>query len=212
MSFACVFFILLLLPQLRLGFYLKLNKSNRIKTIYEKKRSDIVSPEVSLLSNIDNDSIKLQESITSWLNNEFIDQECHYGIGARVADLYGELRRSGIVDVSEILLNMGSGLECSDVLFEKSFVGPWDVANKVSDILFGMLDIEKCSCDVESKRQPSPVELVLVDQSLALKAASIEAKSLARLIEQLSTSIFYRYVFLKKFLDGNMCHHGYPSY
>ena len=51
-------------------------------------------------------------------------------LGERVKGVYERGRGSGVTDLGEMLMTMGSSFETFNM--KDAFVGPWDVANKVS--------------------------------------------------------------------------------
>lgn len=66
-------------------------------------------------------------------------------IGENVCLVYTDLRsRQGVEDLGELLMNVGSAFE--DFNMRDAFVGPWDVANKVSDLLMVRMNRELCAC------------------------------------------------------------------
>lgn len=78
----------------------------------------------------------LQKEITNWLDTEWEQgspQPIHSEIGQRAAQIYYRLRMEGENDLTSILFALGGGLETMD--FSRAFVGPWNVANKVSELL-----------------------------------------------------------------------------
>jgi hypothetical protein len=86
----------------------------------------------------------LQQAITKWLDDEWIVQEVHKKVGLKVAEVYLEGRQSGMDDLGEVMLEVGTTLESFDMA--DAFVSGWDVANKVSDLLMVRLDRELCDC------------------------------------------------------------------
>lgn len=95
----------------------------------------------------------LSESVREWLDEEWIEQDCHQRIGKRVADAYRSARQDGITEIGDLLVRVGTELggngptaaSTVDDFFE-AFVGPWDVANYVSDILVQQETGEKSCC------------------------------------------------------------------
>ena len=82
------------------------------------------------------------ESITSrltgWLNSEYPEEslrEPHDIVSAKATSHYAALRREGMDDLAAILLALGGRLEEDMPLFRELFVGPWEVANKLSDLV-----------------------------------------------------------------------------
>lgn len=98
---------------------------------------------ISLL-NTEQDGNFLKESIQRWLDEEYIPQDCHLDLGNKVKNVYTTNRNKGVNDLGEMMMDVGTALESYDM--GDAFVGPWDVANKVSDFLMVRLERELCAC------------------------------------------------------------------
>ena len=175
----------------------------------------VTVPDMSNLNDISRDSRYIKQSIIDWLNQEYIEQDCHYKIGNIVEKSYIEVREMGITDPGELLMQVGSNLEINQQDFEKAFVGPWDVANKVSDIVFRMLNIELCSFDIKAAissssdiKTTSP-NINAINSSPKVKLATNILISPTKIdsmeyneVENESESTFYRYNILRQFLEA----------
>jgi hypothetical protein len=78
----------------------------------------------------------LAGAVTAWLDAEWCTPEpapIHASIGERVAQIYVRQRMEGEDDLSGVLLAIGQELEAFDM--SDAFVGPFNVANKVADLL-----------------------------------------------------------------------------
>lgn len=80
----------------------------------------------------------LNSSISSWLNEEYITLPVHYEIGIEVSKCFTSYRNQGIIDLGDMLINIGTHLESFD--FKDAFVNAWDIANKSSELLMTYLD------------------------------------------------------------------------
>ena len=76
------------------------------------------------------DAAWVGDTVQSWLDQEFIVLPVHRKISEVVQRVYLEQRKSGVNDLGEMLMKIGSSLEAFDL--EDAFVGPWDIANKVA--------------------------------------------------------------------------------
>ena len=152
---------------------------------------------LSTLTNIVGDAKFLQNSITRYLDEEYIALEVHRKIGVKVRDIYLDCRNRGVVDLGELLMEVGNSLEKQDI--SDAFVNSWDIANKVADLVMIRMDRELCSCtgDMSSFQTPTlttsnEVTLTMVD-SLKLLKKGIELQS-----------EFARYKLLRNFLEGEI--------
>lgn len=76
--------------------------------------------------------------VAVWLDTEYPEdslREPHAAAGAAAARHYAAIRAGGEDDVGSVLLALGGALEADGVLFRDLFVGPWEVANKVTDMV-----------------------------------------------------------------------------
>ena len=137
----------------------------------------------------------LREAVVDWLNTEFIPLDIHKRIGDEVLQSYCSTRLSGESDLGQVMLNIGSALENIDL--KDAFVNPWDIANKVSDLLIVCLNRETCSCtdDVSKYFKPASIDSIK-DQKTFCEVFDSKLFSL--------TSEFDRYILLRDFLDGDI--------
>lgn len=163
---------------------------------------------LSSLEDFNADGLFLKESITRWLDLEYIPQECHTRIGDRVSQIYCDRRIQGITDLGELMMDVGTSLESFDM--EKAFVNPWDVANKVADFLMFRMNRELCDCsgDVASLCiHPLDEDVISVSvsnrQSIfqAMPPAVVNIDTMQLFSRNLRTE-FSRYTFLRDFLEG----------
>lgn len=78
----------------------------------------------------------LEIELRNWLDNEWPDNNAarsHNRLAHRAAQLYERLRAEGIHDVGTLMLGIGTALEGED--FSKAYVGAWNIANKLSDLI-----------------------------------------------------------------------------
>ena len=183
--------------------------------------NSIIAPDLAARTGHEGDGEYLKQTIISWLNAEYIDQPCHYAIAQHVKDKYIELRKNSITDTGEIMVEIGTSLEHYKSDFDKSFVGPWDIANKVSDLMFILLE-SPVSVSFPND-DPSSVTTEVDDNSISITStqASLSTSTTIALTptcsvptvnilpslyqqytDDLSNSMFTRYSFLKKFLEG----------
>ena len=150
----------------------------------------------------------LRDSIVRWLDTEYIPQECHVRIANKVDAMYGILRKNGVNDLGELLMEVGTGLESFDM--ERAFVNSWDVANKVADLLMIRMGRELCECSGDM------LEYAIdnADSSAKFGADSNNPPKLQVFPTVTSTELrdavgnfpneFSRYIFLRNFLDGEL--------
>ncbi|CAM9980759.1 unnamed protein product [Ectocarpus fasciculatus] len=133
----------------------------------------------------------LSESIREHLDDEWIEQECHKGIGEEVARLYLAAFEKGDTDMTTLVLDIGSAMEQYDM--GDAFVGAWDIANLVSDFLMEKMGAETSGCSAKApKTLPS--------------AGSDAFRLTSNKVEQMQadlTSDFARYRFLLDLMEGN---------
>ena len=144
------------------------------------------------LSTYSEDAQWLGTQITKWLNVEWIGQPVHEKIGSACSDLYKVGRESGITDLGEMLMEIGTGLE--RVSFDDpegdAYVNAWDVANKCSDLLMLRMDNELCDC--------------MGDMSMFQQKEKKEKGIDAELMDELASNLagtFQRYKWMARFLD-----------
>jgi len=180
----------------------------KIQPLYSSKKNSIIAPDIGNRTDYRSDADYIRNSIVQWLNTEFIDQECHYRIGDRVFDAYMRLRETGVTDAGEMMLEIGTSLETGIADFDKAFVGPWDIANRASDIIFELLDIEACECSAprsvmtaSSSSSSDPI-VVQIAPDCRVSCIEVPAEKMRSLSSDFQSSMFARYNFLKQFLEG----------
>ena len=183
--------------------------------------NSIVAPDLAARAGHEGDGEYLKQTIITWLNTEYIDQPCHYVIAQHVKDKYIELRKNSITDAGEIMVEIGTNLESYKSDFDKSFVGPWDIANKVSDLMFILLEsplsasyptddssaaatkVDDNSIPINKSQASSPTPTTIALTSTCnVPIVNILPSLYLQYTEDLSNSMFTRYSFLKKFLEG----------
>jgi len=83
--------------------------------------------------------------VAEWLNAEYPEanlRQLHIEVGDLAERHYDNIKLGGDMDAGEVLVQLGSRLE-KERWEKELFVGPWEVANKVSDILMR----EHMACD-----------------------------------------------------------------
>ena len=135
------------------------------------------------LVNTEEDGIFLEQMITRFLNEEWIEQDVHKAIGAKVRAEYVQARERGVSDVGELLLIIGTELENFDMT--QAYVNGWDVANKVSDLLMLRMERELCACAGDFGRG---------EKMQAMQERVLQMQDKLK-------SEFKRYKWLQKFLD-----------
>ena len=172
------------------------------------------------LTSIDfeNEGKYLSASIKQYLDDEFIKQDIHAIIGDAVGAVYVAERSNGVSDLGDMLLRVGGALETLDM--KEAFVGPWDVANKVADLLMFRMGRELCSCTEDlskfteddisrSSYNPKNAVFVVFDggftktSNFSSKSAIVSADCMKSNLENLYNE-FQRYTFLRDFADGDI--------
>mmetsp|Transcript_5873 Transcript_5873/g.8060 ORF Transcript_5873/g.8060 Transcript_5873/m.8060 type:complete len:185 (-) Transcript_5873:269-823(-) len=96
------------------------------------------------LSNYEEDGAWLSEAIKVALDEEWLPQKVHEEIGERVKNIYVQKRNEGELEVTGILVAVGTELE--KVELYPAFVGPWEIANMASDFLVVKIGGDGCGC------------------------------------------------------------------
>lgn len=135
----------------------------------------------------------LQSAIQIWLDNEYLPQEIHRKLGLEVQKLYIRERMSGVNDLGELLIDIGTNLESFNM--EDAFVNAWDVANKVSDLLMNRMRMETSPCAGDMTELINKYESQLGNSLLPL---SIDLNKMTKALN----SKFARYCFMREFLEG----------
>ena len=84
----------------------------------------------------------LQQSLHSFLDEEFIPESINQTIAERAAQIFVRQRMEGENDLGELVLAIVTEMQSFD--FSKSFYGEFAIANAVSDLLLESLGIDKC--------------------------------------------------------------------
>lgn len=109
-------------------------------------------PSLSSADDIQFEAAWLAGIIRLWLDEEWTPLEVHRDLGAAAAALYVGLREAGAEgDVADIVLGLGQGL-AAGFNFREAFVGPFDVANKVVEILMIKRSGANVCCVSEAQR------------------------------------------------------------
>lgn len=100
-------------------------------------------PSLNSVDEIEYEAQWIAGMIRCWLDDEWTPLEIHRELGQVTARIYTELRQEGVEnEVGDVVLGLGAGL--LDFNFRETFVGPFDVANKVAELLM----LKKSGCDV----------------------------------------------------------------
>lgn len=140
------------------------------------------------LVNTEEDGVFLEQMITRFLDEEWIEQDVHKAIGAKVRAEYVRARERGVSDVGELLLIIGAELENFDMA--DAYVNGWDVANKVSDLLMLRMERELCSCAGDFGRP----EEGMTQTMQTMQECMLDVQDTLK-------SEFKRYKWLQEFLD-----------
>eukprot|EP00339_Tiarina_fusa_P024339 CAMPEP_0117003154 /NCGR_PEP_ID=MMETSP0472-20121206/4560_1 /TAXON_ID=693140 ORGANISM="Tiarina fusus, Strain LIS" /NCGR_SAMPLE_ID=MMETSP0472 /ASSEMBLY_ACC=CAM_ASM_000603 /LENGTH=156 /DNA_ID=CAMNT_0004703691 /DNA_START=95 /DNA_END=565 /DNA_ORIENTATION=- len=117
----------------------------RFGTTTQLKAVETVS--LASLSNHEEDGTKVAESVTKWLDQEWIPQQVHIDMAESAKKSYIACRESGRDDVGDILMQIADDLSDDwDKYNADAFVNAWDIANYVSDYLIKASGGEGCEC------------------------------------------------------------------
>ncbi|CAM9910099.1 unnamed protein product [Scytosiphon promiscuus] len=143
----------------------------------------------------------LSEAIRQHLDDEWMEQECHEGIGEEVARLYLDAFKNGPSDMTTLVLDVGSAMEKFDM--GDAFVGAWDIANLVSDFLMQRMGAETSGCSTKAPTtSPSPATTSSSSGSGGAPAFRLTTEKVDMMQADL-TSDFARYRFLLDLMEGN---------
>jgi hypothetical protein len=84
----------------------------------------------------------LQQTLQTWLNQEFIPEPANADIARRAAQVFIRQRMEGENDVGSLVIAILTEMQAFD--FSKSFYSEFAVANAVSDLLLDSLGIDRC--------------------------------------------------------------------
>ena len=128
-----------------------------ITHLLSKLHDDIEPVPAATLSSISSvDAIAAEAQWVSgmirvWLDDEWTPLDIHKELGDATARIYGSLRQPNQpVEVGDVVLGIGQQLMVS-FNFREAFIGPWDVANKVSEILMLREGCDVCCVNDQQK-------------------------------------------------------------
>ena len=136
----------IILPSLRCWRSAKIHLLRPIRAKNPDDIEPIPAATLPLLNSMDEiyeESRWISGMIREWLDEEWTPLDIHNDLGEAAAKIYVDLRQEGVEnEVGDIILGLGSGLMSFN--FREAFVGPFDVANKVAELLM----LKKSGCDV----------------------------------------------------------------
>mmetsp|Transcript_13811 Transcript_13811/g.33433 ORF Transcript_13811/g.33433 Transcript_13811/m.33433 type:complete len:151 (+) Transcript_13811:131-583(+) len=108
---------------------------------------EIQTVSLESLEDHEEEGMLMAESITKWLDDEWIPQEVHIQMAESAKKSYIACRESGQDDVMDILMAISNDLEASWQDYDAdSFVNAWDIGNYASDYLIKRSGNEGCEC------------------------------------------------------------------
>jgi hypothetical protein len=100
-------------------------------------------PSLNSMDEVEYEAMWIAGMIRCWLDDEWTPLDVHRDLGEATARVYMDIRQEGVEnEVGDVVLGIGAGL--LDFNFRECFVGPFDVANKVAELLM----LKKSGCDV----------------------------------------------------------------
>lgn len=81
--------------------------------------------------------------MTYWLDTEWTPLDAHAELGRSTSAAYEKAMQGGIEDMGDLVLTMGPELMVS-ADFSETFTGPYDIANKVVELLMLRSGIDVC--------------------------------------------------------------------
>lgn len=124
------------------------------------------------LTDVAEDAAYLAQAVAAQLDNDWIPQPIHAAIGAEVGRLYTASRAANGGeggDLNSVLVDVGTGLMAFDL--GDAFVGPWDVANSVTELLMARLGRGgDCGCN-----SAPPAPHFTVPSVAALRTAGLDS-------------------------------------
>ena len=84
----------------------------------------------------------LRESLSRWLDQEFIPEAINQQIAERAAQIFIRQRMEGENDLGSLVIAIVTEMEAFD--FSESFFSEFAIANAVSDLLLDSLGIDRC--------------------------------------------------------------------
>jgi hypothetical protein len=80
--------------------------------------------------------------IQFWLDEEWTPLPVHAHIGQAAGQAYGKVRQEGATDMADLVLSLSAELQGTD--FGDAFIGPFDVSNKIVELLMQRSGIDVC--------------------------------------------------------------------
>uniref|UniRef100_A0A6T6BSA5 Uncharacterized protein n=1 Tax=Compsopogon caeruleus TaxID=31354 RepID=A0A6T6BSA5_9RHOD len=155
-------------------------------------------PSIRDTATLDREKRWLAQSITQWLDDEWMQQRIHEEIGQRVADIYARQVLEGETDLGGMVLAAGTELESMDM--RDAFVGPFDIANKMSELILLRMGREVCCADVENDGITTPDETPDIASS---GEQGVGGHSRPPGLPSLATG-FDKYRFMGRLMDGSI--------
>ncbi len=87
----------------------------------------------------------LQQSLHTWLNEEFLPETVNLKIAQRAAKIFVRQRMEGENDLGSLVIAIIAEMRAFD--FSRSFYSEFAVANAVSDLILDSLGIDRCCGD-----------------------------------------------------------------
>lgn len=87
----------------------------------------------------------LQQSLHTWLNEEFLPEAVNLKIAQRAAKIFVRQRMEGENDLGSLVIAIIAEMRAFD--FSRSFYSEFAVANAVSDLILDSLGIDRCCGD-----------------------------------------------------------------
>ena len=84
----------------------------------------------------------LQQSLHTWLDEEFIPEAVNLKIAQRAAKIFVRQRMEGENDLGSLVIAIIAEMRAFD--FNRSFYSEFAVANAVSDLILDSLGIDRC--------------------------------------------------------------------
>ena len=106
------------------------------------------------LGSIDDDHEKegqlMADSITAWLDAEWIPQQVHIDMAECAKKSYVKCREAGQNDVMDVMMQISTDLDENWGKYnDDAFVNAWDIGNYCSDYLVKRSGNEGCECSTE---------------------------------------------------------------
>lgn len=119
--------------------------ADRVQTRLYSGKVEVVS--LAEMKDHEVDGTKMATSIVAWLDAEWMPQEVHVQMANSAKKSYITSRESGEDDIMSVMMRVANDLDAKWANYDAdSFVGPWDVANYVSDYLTQISGSESCEC------------------------------------------------------------------